>query len=567
MAKKNNNNNNKPKNHTGSYKRPRIPNNMGNKRDRRDEEIIDTASKGLNDVQERRTRGSKVTSRNNDVSWYESKFPQFAKDAANLSFAQILGSNIELMDPAKYNPSTGGWTVQEGREDFVLPGLMSLPFYMVPGVSSDFTSPINRSSIKYWTYLRSIQKASGPYDHQDVTMMIWAISSCIAFHSLMRRVYGVINNFTPVNNYYPQAIVAASGFDWTDIRTNIQDFRAYINTFAFNLGQYPIPKDITLLDRYQWMSEGLYVDGQTTKAQTYMFVPQGFWKYNNLAETGGQLEYTDWLGTLESPTTHTFAEVKAFGDALINAISNEQDFAFIAGDMHAMYADNVYQLPYVDEQYVVYPAYNATVLSQIENCTIAGYFADPSSTVISQENTVNQGALIFNPKFERFASDPTSTRVHAQDINEVMHKFINMHVDNPTPDDVLEATRLMIDENYNEGLLACGTEIVCRVCVWYRNPLTYALRYIETRSNTLLQNASSIGEPFDETLDYIAAAFSQFDWSPILNFWHNAGVSTEYPNGIVRPMGWVGDIANFTVLPTKYLDQIHTAVLYNLFNI
>lgn len=480
-------------------------------------------------------------SRGNPVSYY-TKFDQFAKDAASLPFAQPVGALNSVTD---LGPTA------ELKSSYIVPGVMAIYFVPSIGVSQNFNSAINRSSIRFYTYLRSNQKASATYDHQDVTMMEVALDSCYMFHGLMSKLYGIVNQFTPVNEYYSRATIAAMGGTFDDLRANLQDMRAYINAFAYQLGQYALPKDITLFDRHRWMVEGMYTDSDTTKAQTYMFVPCGFWLYDNTVETGSQctwLEYTDVQGMSGNVTQHTFAQLKAIGDQLINAISNEEDFSVISGDIYNFYGGDTYKLPYIDENYSIVPAYEKVVLSQIENATILPL--DKSSLKITQNPEVNAGSIIFQPKLLTGMNVPVTSEM-------------NFHWDRPTPEDVIEATRLMAvvtSSGTTATIEACGTEIICGVRIFSRNPETMAFRAIGWSSNTTVLNANVTINDAANTLQRIILC-AQFDWAPQIRAW--ARPTTGNP--ILLGTTW--DVDNFDVIPKGYLSNIHLACLLSLFKV
>lgn len=504
---------------------------LPSKKDRKAAEIADEAAS---------------ISRGNPVSYY-TKFDTFAKDAANLPFAQPVGAVNEVTDL-----HISGSTMATSKADYIVPGIMALYFVPSIGVSRNFNSAINRSSIRFYTYLRSNQKASATYDHQDVTMMEVALDSCYMYHGLMSKLYGIINQFTPVNEYYSRATVAAMGGKFDDLRANLQDMRAYINAFAYQLGQYALPKDITLFDRHRWMVEGMYTDSDTTKAQTYMFVPCGFWLYDNTVETGSQctwLEYLEVGDMITTPAQHTFAQLKEMGDQLINAISNEEDFAVISGDIYNFYGGDTYKLPYIDENYSVVPAYEKIVLSQIENASILPL--DVSSLKITQNPELNAGAIIFEPKLKPQKNCPL--------VGEM-----NFHWDRPTPEDVIEASRLMAvtksSSNTTATIEACGTEIICGARIFSRNPSTMAFRAIGWSSNVAtLQAASTVSESINQIQHIILCA--QFDWAPQLRAW---AVPTT-GNPVLLGTTW--DVDNFDVIPKEYLSNIHLACLLSLFKV
>lgn len=483
-------------------------------------------------------------SKSNPVAFY-TKFSKFARDAANVQFATVLGNEIEVA-PVEFADVPHKWYV---------PGLMRIRFTPTIGISNDFSSPINRASNRFYTYLRSNQKASGDYDHQDVTMMEISMDSCYMFHALCSRLYKLVRDFTPVNLYYPRALVSASGGIYDDIKENLQDFRAYINQYAYNLGQYALPKDMTLFDRHRWMCEGIYVDSSSSKAQTYMFVPDGFWKYDNTVETGSQCTWVPYLTQGASSGQHTVAQLMEIGDALLNAVSNDSDFATISGDIYNFFGGDTYKLPYLNENDQIAPSYDEIVLSQIENLSLVGPL-DLTSLVISQNPNVNQGAILFQPTLS----------VTYGNVSQGWHSIpMNFHKDDVTPDDIIEATRLMavLEPVQKLGDLpqisACGTELITTLDVFTRNPATGAFRS-NPIYHTLNQAASTDTPTVEVSHVRDILHLAQFDWAP-LTAWYYASTSPSEDEFI----GWSWDVDNWAYMPNTYLKNIHLAALYSLF--
>lgn len=490
-------------------------------------------------------------SRGNPVAYYK-KFDQFVTDAATLPFAMPVGQVVDVTDQP-------GTTENTGMYSYTAPGVMAIEFAPAIGISENFNSAINRASIRFYTYLRSNQKASATYDHQDVTMMEVALDSCYMFHGLMAKAYSVVNLFTPANEYYSRALMKALNVDFDDLRANLQDFRAYINAFAYSLGQYALPAHLQLFDRHRWMVEGLYTDGETTKAQTYMFVPAYFYQYDNTVETGSQCTPKYWLEDYDSGSTRvidaasrvpkTFAQIKAFGDDLLNAVSNEEDFAVISGDIYNFYGGDTYKLDYITENYSILPKYDKTVLSQIENATVVGNISNNS---ITQNPSVNQGAIVFNPSLDqRFGTNQC---------------FMNFHMDRPTPDDVIEATRLMAVVHDtaadNPKILACGTEIVCAISV---ASYTNMAGSRSLQLTTISQNGLIITGPVPGSINVFQnlLTLAQFDWAPGMRlYWIGTGEGAKY-----QLCGWTWDIDNFDLVPENYISNIHLGCLLSLFSV
>lgn len=506
-------------------------------------------------------------SKTNDFNWYNA-FPQFTKDAGSLAFGIPLGQPI----------------VKANGDYMFIPGIMSLQFYPGIGYSKDMSSPINRSAVRFYTYLRNIQKAAAKYDSADVMMYLMALDSCYMFHSLMRRAYGAAQLFTPVNKYYPKQILSLMGFD-PSIADDLAAFRAYINQFAISLGSYTVPGNIDIFNRHQWMCEGLYLDGVGEKAQTYMFVPEGFWKFNNTVTTGSQLDFVPWMAQDTNTTTlHTLSQVQAIGKSLINAILNDEDTGNISGDIYSAWGPNgVKKMVETPEGLQVIPVYDETVLSQIENATIMGVYSSSYTPVISQSPEVGNGAIIYTPKFKGVtdaktayvngSSSPSGASLYGQPLFTAPGAFLNMHVSQPTPEQVIEATRLMVDVNTGMGVTTShedispstmGADVVSRTKIGvfdYTTGNTIGMRTIVHTSNGIYMGD---GGP---SIEYLALN-TVFDWSPmqwVYKLTQN-GESGNWIYGIdINRPG--ADIDNLTYVSATQLEMMHEAVMLSLFNI
>lgn len=503
----------------------------GDKSERQAEEITDTAIH---------------MSKSNPIGFYV-KYNEFATDAAKVDLTTPVGAAMDF----KINP--GGQTLS-----WASPGIMVLNYYPAVGRSTDYTSPLNRASSRFWTYLRSNQKATGKYNHQDIAMMEVCMDSGYSFHAMMRRIYGLVNSLTPTNLYYPRAILNALGVDYMEIDANLQDFRAYINSFGYQLGQYAMPKNITYFERHQWMCEGIYVDSDTTRAQTYLFVPAGYYVYDNTVSTGSQATFKSFRQP--GDPLLTFEGLKAIGDSIINSIGNEEDFAYISGDLYNFYGGDVFAVPYVEENYRILPAFDKTVLSQIENCTICG---ELSNLNVTQDPSINRGAVIYDPYI-------ASNRIGGNVDSIIGGNPLNFHWETVSPEDIIEATRMkaVFQKSATVGraydLVTCGTELVQSITIISAYNWTNGL-------------VGSINDPaavyqetvYDQTylvddVNYPNAIgrlgmVAQFDWAPLLMMTDDMNMADPH----VVALSWDVDIFGF--IPDSYLKNLNTACLYSQF--
>lgn len=500
-------------------------------------------------------------SKSNPYSWY-AKFPNFAKDVATLPFGVPVGQPIYV----------------NGNDYIANAGIMALHFVPSPGKSVDLTSPINRQATRFYSFLRSVQRAAANYDSADVMMYLMGIDSLYTYWAHLRRIYGVAQLFSPTNKYYPRRILQTLGVDPDDILSNLADFRAFINRFALNIGRFAMPKNFDITQRHMWMASGLYLDSNTTKAQTYVFVPSAFWQWDNTVSTGSQLVCTRYDasysgGTPSTPVQHSVADLIAFGQSLINNFDNDEDTMNISGDLLRAYGqENLLAVEETTDGYAILPVYDQTVLSQIENAVICGRITHSldSSTlplepaVIAQNPAVNNGAIIFNPQSPGGTTQIGNTYWKNFALTNPQ-SLMNMHWDSPTPEQVMEASRLMA---FSTGLIATatathlnltdfGTDIIeyVRVCITSLSNAN-AVQFILATTQTLYIGTDVTQTQLQNNIDLLAV-WEQFDWSPMLYVY-------DVTNGL-RLMG--ADIDNFTVVKHDQLYNIHEAALLSVLDV
>lgn len=535
-----------------NYRKPQRTG-RGNKQDRRDEEIVDTA-----------LRGERSTS--NPYSWY-SKNAQFTADAGNLASALPLGALIT---------NTNGDVI-------TVPGIMALHFIPTIGYSADLSSPFNRQVIRFRTFLRSIQRASEAYDSADVGMYFMTMDSAYMYWSLMRRAYRCALLYTPMNKYYPRQLLAAMGFDPDDIQNNLAEFRMYINKFALSLSAFSMPESFDINSRHMWMCEGLYLDSDTTRAQTYLFVPSMFWTFNNTVETGSQLEPIWWQDqSSTSVTLHTLEQVQQIGNSIITAFNNDSDTALISGDIYRAYNGRIRKLAETAELEAIVPIFDKTVMMQIENATVVG---SPviSTMKITQDPTVNGGAIMFQPSFYcqmKFTSASSGINYYSAGSWQFTDRAVNFHNDSPSPEEAIEATRLTVsrstalgnNQNIPVNVDVFGADIVIAKFIYRFNPVTFpAYQALEIKScdYQFVGFQDNVANPYI-TRNYMSAMCleTQFDWHPISGVFETLG--TTGSTGSVSSCDLVyyfGDVDNLTFVNIDKLKWMHEASMWSLFTI
>lgn len=522
--------------------RKRMSRGNSSKRSRQAREIADTAIE---------------MSKSNPYTWY-ANFPQYAKDVASLAFGLPTGQPLSI----KFGQTT---------DNVAVAGILAIYFTPSIGVTNDLTSPINRQAVRTYSYLRSIQRAAATYDSADLMMYMLGVDSLYTYWAYMRRAYGVAQLFTPTNKYYPRRLLQAMGVD-PDIVHNLADFRAYINRFALNIGKFAMPSAFNLSERHRWMCSGIYVDSNTKKAQTYLFVPSVLWQFDNTTEQGGALKGVQFASfSTSAPIFRDLTSLMAVGDNLLNAFENDEDTMNISGDLYRAYEGHLLTVEETPDNYTILPLYDETVLSQIENSIAVGRWVkklEPATLLmpaITQNPTVNSGAILFEGYVD-LGHTVYNNKVYFNYPVLSDDTLINMHWDNPTPEQVMEATRLISKAEYGaigigaQGTLPitdCGSDIVNYYSIVTTNPDNpAAVKFLTSFTNTIF--VETTGQLYTPASIELLAMLQQFDWGPMMY------VVTSDANFVPNLLQVAADLDNVTYAPRQQLKFMNEAALLSL---
>lgn len=502
------------------------------KSQRRDKEIVDTAREMAKDGCER--------SRENDFEWYD-KYALYTEYAGTIPFGAPIGQNLSL-------------TTTGIAHNNVIPGIMTLRFMPTIGYSANRNSPINRSSIRWYSMLRKAQKASSNYDSQDMMMAYMAIDSLAMFHEVGKRIIGIANMNSVLNRYIPEGLLTAMNVDPQDVRNNLADWWGYINKFAIDASNVVMPKGMTLRDRHEWMCSGLYTDGESERSQIYLFYPDGFWQYNNTVETGSQLDYVKWPS---GDQKMTLASYKVMGNALLSALFADEDIGTISGDtQNAIGPNRCYAFQQITFDYRLDALYSELVLSQIENSTAVNAIASSYTPVITQNPSVNNGAILFTPSFQ-YSQAAYATLAQKK-------LLFNFHHEKPSVKDTIEASRMRTSGaiNTSTGILtptSFGSEIILFYQIWTSkvgDPQTFEPTGTFGSNVVFDYNLNQATE--DLVLQYLSKLAS-FDWHPIQYLYSNSTSKVLTYNGALV------DYDVTAVLDTDKLADMHEAALTSCF--
>lgn len=405
----------------------------------------------------------------NDPKWYD-KNARLVADASKIPFANQLGAVVDT-----YQPQGGGADMGYVEASYA-PGIMSLYMVNVPGIASKSSDGPNLAAAGLFQFIRKNLSTVATYAPADTMIYVLALDEIYSMYSNILRAFGIVNAYSAINLYMPDALLAAGyGFDTAavnEFKRNINVYRSRFNNLIYKASTLYLPTDFSITSRHAWLYSNYFTDSTSLKAQIYV---HRMGVYHILNETIS--EEGSYLETKSSPTNME-ALLNIFSN-MIDAVRNSDSMLRIAADMRRAFEGRAqWKLAYCDEAYMVLPTYDELVVSQIHNSTIVSENVMSGSNMkqwdISQ--SVTRNTITFSPHFVFAAATDSDAMVGL--IPAMSGKIIDMHKDEVTSDDILEATRGMVtmyaakdivDNTYDCYVMSCGADVCYAAMIYQMN--------------------------------------------------------------------------------------------------
>jgi len=517
-----------------------------------------------------------ATERNNDASWWN-KFGNLTDVACNLSWNVMNGA------PRSRAYTADQLTIAGVPTSGVLPTDMGVALIeTIPnlGACHQIGDPINKASIEIYNMVRWNKNANVPYDPADITKLLWAYDSFISYLACMRRFYALTNAVDPRNRYVATYLLTAMGVDANDFYAHRAELMFRINQLAIQAAKINIPAEFKVFDRHELLYDNVFLDANIARGTYYIFMPRVLCKYDDASTS---LKYFDFINGKttddfdgssaimptdvlpEGASRKTVADLIAIGDQMLDAIQTSADFYMLNANIYGAYSERgLHPVKVIDSFYSITPLYREEVLSQIHNMD----FADVDLTTLTvDENTTegdpDLGAVRFTP------SVPATTAI---DLG--YNKIVDVPWENPSKDDVLEATRLKMTAVQDPGKIystgyyidSCGTEIALSMSVWFFRYWAgyWHFKWYESRG----QISTNIVDKESATqLDFFVnevAYMSKIDRYPLTTlFKHFEGTQPGTLKQVI-PVSVLGNMDNYAMIDTNQLHNIHTAALLSV---
>lgn len=546
--------------------------------------------------------------------------PTLQEMAAALPFGRALGSQTDFVSSAALTAEHG--TIANESVPSTFPGIMTLSWLPTIGISDGPTSPVSLAGRKLYYFVRHANSGHVNYDAPDLTNYIVAADSAFFMFSYFRRALGMLNTFSPLNRYYAQYAMESAGFDYEDLFHNAAELNFFLNQMAAKMRSLVLPKNIAYYQRHSALSDNIYADADDARAQTYQFVPAGWyvwtepvsgdatdpklWKLRfkpnpgiTYAPSARSSENVSAAQRPDRGTLITLQKMREIMNGILEPLLLSEDFNIMSGDiLKAFGSDVIVGVSEVPIGYTIAPVYDEDALDQIRNAIILGLdmsmesgsgFESSGAFDIVQEDGLY---LYYSPQFkcrELFVRKPILDYAHGA----------------PSPGRNLAATRFTVapkdikyagsviknfDDSESGQVTATltfsqiGTEVIASA--WtsqiaflpnaagvYQPQIDY--KYVRTTnpvlvirgtiSDTVTQYYARLASVTRTAVfhshpqQYIAAAELQAPAIPAGDvFVHTTAITT-------KPIGFIGDFTNYCVLERSDVEKMHEAAVLALF--
>lgn len=502
----------------------------------------------------------------NDASWYANN-PKLLRDAASFSYNTPLGAPFRLR--TLLNPGTAGPLEHVSPRYSSVPGLMSIEIIPTVGVALDAQAPVNVAAQDTYSFVRYKNSGGANYDAPDLMLYLLAMDSIYGCWNAYKRLYGFIATYNQLNRYMPRAYVKAMNVDFDDLIQHLADFRAYLNMTAAKITAFCVPATFTYNVRHSWLYSNIYKDSNTQKAQQYMFVPAGFYQYDETSSPeGGLLTFQPFTGTT---TPRKYSSLVTYMDNMLNALQYSEDIGIMSGDILKAYGQgNLFKLSAVDPEYVVEPVYNEEVLNQIHNLVMVRSDSYDDLSIVQDPNT---NFIKFNPTF-------TAANGVIPNASGIL---LNMPWDDVTPENSMVGSRLSAIVDYvnptsgtgPKHFVTVGSEFVSNIYIWYMANSSATSDAIYTSMDVQKMQyyqylPMDTGTAVTPAMTYVElltliANLSNFDWHPITYLAYRNNASPGTTNETL--CGVLADMNNYTIVSEDDVIDMNLTALLSEFNV
>lgn len=445
------------------------------------------------------------------------------------------------------------------------PGCAENRIMLIPGgTSNTTTSTINEACRAMFVYIRNrLMKNITRYEKTDLLKMLYAMANIFAWAEYLKRVLRVIKKYNVLNKYTPIAILKAMHINTVNIDQLAIDLEYYIERLQWRIQNLVVPR-IPLFTEVVEAFQNVYVDEDIAKAQYIVDVPVYIWKYTvDQTTSKGKLVPKMFV----SQALYSYTDLVNFTEDLLSEISNDEDFAFLSGDILAAYDGQIYKMPTDVDTSIIDFKYDPKYLEKWHN-SCAFEFVPTSTEISSWEITEATSAssdpyLVFDPEIT------CQNSVEFTDYRRTAgNRILDFYDREVSSDRIMEASRWMFSTdvidvaNKKLKIRTCGSQIVQSTVMHYYDASGTLTSTTVFGGISLIQTAATT---FTIDLNNLRRIhlLSKWNYCPMLVITSATSVS-GLQSGYVA---LIGDLGNYTVLDPQILANMNTLANYTLLGV
>lgn len=518
----------------------------------------------------------------NDISWY-TRYPDLIEPLAKIPFPYKPGMEINLGSIAYRQKSENG--VVEKTAEFIqrIPGVMVLSWYPTVGQTDAPTSPVGLMAKEIYSKIRQQYSGSLEADAPDFVMYLYALDSIYAYIGALKRIYRALDSYDRQNYFLPNGILMGAGMNENTVahlRVNKANFRESINQLIRMTDRFKVPSEIDLFARHYWMNDHIYLDAPDKTGQFYMFREDAFYIYKevgtvkdpSIKAAGLELIDAPWYNFADLTVTSLFE----FGHKLIVALSEWDDSYTISGYLMRGYEGSPeFAVTALVDGEDLQATFSLEVLMQIHNSFPIG---------VQDGNTAAKVTDYLSDPTVR--QDPTTNAIHASlrgaeggydllDDYDHITPFLNMATPNPTPADILIASRLKASayrdaDDWVTWIVGTEIPISWSIIAYDANHIARRVPYpaIAIMSTApFVSNSPSTGASSTYTAIHGIMLASHFDWAPLsIGFMSDYDLTDGLGVDYAPVINLLGDIRNLAPLSKETLAELHRVCMLSELN-
>lgn len=474
----------------------------------------------------------------NDPSWY-SKLPSIFNKATNFSWYNQLGADMRWVEDI--HPTVDSEYKQ-------VPGLLVLDTFTGPGTTLDVNSPMSIAAITLYEYVRkSLNKPNPDYEAPDLMMYMYAVVDIYAQYCDIMRAVGIINMFDVDNLYTPRSLLRGIyGFSDSEINNIIANRANYLLAFdslIYKASWLFLPTSFSIMERQAWLFSNIFKDGNRTKAQFYAHRKVVDWQFDEVTSDNGSM----LIPRERNYANNTFEQMLGNFDMSIEAVRMSSSCRIMQSDLRkAFEGSSSWDLAASDPNYITPVVVSDEVLMQIENAIILPDLSNFNTESLWVTQDVNHGVITHGPTIN--FEDPEPEIEVAAGILLETKPIVNTHLESPSKDDIMVATRNLVSGKLDEHN---------DIAVYYASDFIVGAHMITSTNENdpgRLINFSSFIEESGLGMRTLAKYYA-FDWAPRL-FMYDAGEPI-----MVQP---ITEFDNYTVIDRLNLENLHKVANYSM---